>query len=455
MIGEYSLELLCKKYNLSTDKILNNNRNILTYGEYIDIDKTLDYLINTLKIVARNIEKCPSVLYRNVGDIKLNVEYLKSKNISFSNVETCLHVLSNPYSSLKETYEYVVQNYGINALNKTTSILSCPVDVIKSVESLNINIPKNGYLSIAVSIEYGMTSLEEVKRILQSAEYKAHPELFTSRVLAYAKIEDIQKLLQSAEYKAHPELFTSETLVHAKLEDIQMLLHSAEYKAHPELFTSQVLAYAKIEDIQMLLHSAEYKAHPELFTSTTLARAKIEDIQMLLHSAEYKAHPELFTSQVLAHARLEDIQMLLQSAEYKAHPELFTSTTLAHAKLEDIQMLLNMACWKDERYKRLLQPTIISNSKMIVKKLPILLKLAEEYGISDNINVNFLLKSPSQDYALIRYLEENNIPLVKNGKLNPIFTYQPGVLKRKYGFDLNELIKKYPFQEKGKIDGRF
>lgn len=67
MIREYNLEILCNKYNLSKDKIITKNNNILIYGEYVDIDNTLNYLINNLHIDSRNIEKCPSILYRNVN----------------------------------------------------------------------------------------------------------------------------------------------------------------------------------------------------------------------------------------------------------------------------------------------------------------------------------------------------------------------------------------------------
>ena len=73
MIGEYTLEILCDKYNLSKNKLINKNDNVLTYGEYKDIDDTLNYLINELKISSNNIEKCPSILYRNVFAIKENV----------------------------------------------------------------------------------------------------------------------------------------------------------------------------------------------------------------------------------------------------------------------------------------------------------------------------------------------------------------------------------------------
>ena len=340
MIGEYSLELLCNKYNLSKEELVNNNNNILTKGEYEDIDKTLNYLINELNINSRNIEKCPSILYRNVDAIKSNVSFLKVKNVSFSSIETCLHVLSSEPNDLKETYEYIEENYGTAAIERNTSALSCKVEIIKKVEDLKLN--KDWNLTIAVSIEFKRTTIENVKNII--------------------------------------------------------------------------------------------------------------------HSAEFKEHPELFTSEVLAHSKIDDIKEIIDSAEFKGHPELFTSTVLAQSKIDDIKKLLKMECWSNERYKNLLKPTIVANSKIMIKKLPILFEMAEEFGISDYLNTRFLRKSPSQDYALINFLIDNNLPLVTNNKLNSIFSYLPCELKEKYDIDINELMKKYPYEpdetyRKGKNNG--
>jgi hypothetical protein len=55
MIGYYSLEILCNKYNLSKEKLVNKNNNILSFGEFSEIDKTLDFLINTMSITPNNI----------------------------------------------------------------------------------------------------------------------------------------------------------------------------------------------------------------------------------------------------------------------------------------------------------------------------------------------------------------------------------------------------------------
>ena len=477
MIGQYTLMMLCEKYKINSDKIVNKNNNILTYGEYQDIDNTLNYLVNILKITSNNIEKCPSILYRNVNNIKENVDFIKNCNIHFSNIESCLHVLSSEPLELKITYEYVKENYGLDIINKLTSILSVRKNIIIDVENLKIPfVNKNGNLSVAVGIEWKSTNLEEIQKIIQSPEFKEHPEMFTSTTLAYAKLEEIQKIIQSPEFKEHPELFTSQTLAYAKLEEIQKIIQSPEFKEHPEMFTSTTLAYAKLEEIQKIIQSPEFKEHPEMFTSTTLARAKLEEIQKIIRSPEFKEHPELFTSQTLAHAKseeiqriiqspefkehpelftsetlahakLEEIQKIIQSPEFKEHPELFTSQTLAHAKLKEIQELLQMDCWNDKRYSSLLTSSIVAKSKSMISKLPLLFRLAEENNIDNFLNTSFLLFSPSQNYALIEHLKYNKLLLIIDGKLNPIFGKQPGLLKKKYNIDIKELIQKYPYEE--------
>ena len=415
MIGEYTLKILCDKYNISSDKIVNKNNNILTQGEYIDIDKTLNYLINKLNISASNIEKCPSILYKNVAEIEKNVSFLKQQKISFSSIENCLHVLSTNSEDLVETYKYIEENYGVPALNKITSALSCNKELIMEVEKLNLN--KDWNLAIAQSIEFGYTTIENVKAMINSVEYKKYPELFTSQTLSHSNIEKIQAVINSKEFKEHRELFTSETLSHSNIEKIQAIINSEEFKAHKELFTSETLAKSNIEKIREMLNSEEFKEHRELFTSETLASSNIEKIQAIINSEEFKKYPELFTSQVLA-----------------------------HAKIEDISELLKMPYWSDERYKKLLTSTIVARSKQMLKKLPILFEMSEEYQIENNINTSFLLFSPSQNYALINYLIDNNLPLVIDNKLNTIFGKYPNFLKKKYGIDIKELMKKYPYE---------
>ena len=474
MIEEYSLKLLCDKYGVSKENIVNKNNNILTYGEYEDIDKTLDYLINELKVSKANIEKCPSILYRNVNAIKDNIDFLKQKDVSFSSIESCLHVLSSEPDSLKDTYDYVEENYGKESINRNTSVLSCPKDLVISVEKLGLN--KDWNLVIASCIKFGFTTLEEVEDIVNSIEFKKYPELFTSQTLAYGNIKEIQKMINSQEFKEHPELFTSQTLAHAKIKEIQKMINSQEFKKYPELFTSTTLAHAKIKEIQEMINSQEFKEHPELFASETLAHGNIKEIQEMINSQEFKKYPELFTSQTLARAKIKDIQDMINSEEFKKYPDLFTSTTLArgnikeiqeiinseefkkypklftsqtlaHAKIEDIQKLLQMPYWNDIRYKDLLTSSVAAKSKQMITKLPVLFKMAEYYKIDGYLTTTFLILSPSQNFALINYLNDNNMPLIENDKLNMVFGKQPGVLKKKYGIDIKEQMLKYDFSK--------
>ncbi len=41
----------------------------------------------------------------------------------FHQLKSCLHVLSSEPNSLKDTYDYVEENYGKESINKNTSIL--------------------------------------------------------------------------------------------------------------------------------------------------------------------------------------------------------------------------------------------------------------------------------------------------------------------------------------------
>ena len=305
MIEKYLLSSLLEKYNIDINKVIGNNSNILTYGGYQEIDRTLDYLINDLKINQHNIEKCPSILYRNVKNIKDNVKFLNTKQVKFENIETCLHVLSSPTKELSSTYDYVEKNYGTNVINKITSILAVPREKIISIENLNIPLKnKNDIISIAI----GRNDIAEIEKLIKSKEFKEYPELFTSTVLANSNIEKIQEIINSEEFKEHPKLFTSTVLARSSIEKMQEIIKSEEFKEHRDLFTSQVLAHSSIEKIQEIINSEEFKEHPELFTSTVLAHSSIEKIQEIMNSEEFKEHPELFTSTVLAFSSIEKIK---------------------------------------------------------------------------------------------------------------------------------------------------
>ena len=91
---------------------------IVSYGRYSVVEDILSYLRDDLSISATRIEKCPSILYRNVNNIRENFNFIRNCNIHFSNIESCLHVLSSEPFELKMTYEYVKENYGLDIINR-------------------------------------------------------------------------------------------------------------------------------------------------------------------------------------------------------------------------------------------------------------------------------------------------------------------------------------------------
>ena len=109
-----------------------------------------------------------------------------------------------------------------------------------------------------------------------------------------------------------------------------------------------------------------------------------------------------------------------------------------------------MPYFKEEKYKHLLTSSLLAKAKTVIKKLPILFEIAMNFEIENYITTNYLLKSPSQNYAIISYLNYNNLPFIMDNKLNAMFAYQPGVLKKKYNIDLKEIMEMYPLPLKYK-----
>lgn len=94
MIEERKLAEICEKYKMNCEELIKTNPNILIYGNEQDIIYVLNFLKEELNIDGKNIEKCPSILYFGIDNIKHNYKFLKDKEIRNYDVETCLHILS-------------------------------------------------------------------------------------------------------------------------------------------------------------------------------------------------------------------------------------------------------------------------------------------------------------------------------------------------------------------------
>ena len=90
MIEENSLFELLKKYGIDPQNILGYKRGVL-------LSKTVDYVLSFLRtglsISCKNIEKCPSILYCGVDNIKINYSFLKNAGFNVLRISKCLHIL--------------------------------------------------------------------------------------------------------------------------------------------------------------------------------------------------------------------------------------------------------------------------------------------------------------------------------------------------------------------------
>lgn len=352
------LSELLKKYKLNKSSFLGNDMVFLEHQKLNEIDDTLNYIINELKVSKSYVENFPDIIYKNKNEIKNNFEFLERKNIEFFNVNQFLQALNTENEELEKTYNYVKDKYGYSLISNYPAILLISKQEIEEVESSKI--PKSKKAFMLYFLGQGI-NIEKSKKIINSKEFKEHPELFTAMTLKFSSLEKIQEMLNSKEFKEHPELFTSTTLIHSNVSKIKDMINSEEYDKTPELFTSQ---------------------------------------------------------------------------------------TISETNLSYIKQLLELPFWQEEKYKKLLTPSLVSKSSSMIKKLPKLFSIAEYYGIDEYLTINFTRLSPEQCYALINFFIDFDIPLItEENKLNPLFNKPPIFLKNRYNIDMNELIKKYPFKE--------
>ena len=159
MIEQTDLMKLLESYKIDYKKVMTDK--VLDKGEYFGIKNVLEYLVNEVGINPKNIEKCPSILYLNVNEVRKNYEFLKQQKINISDVETCLHVLSTDNKDLKETYYYVLENYGLMTINRTTSILRFKKDRIIDIEKYGLS------KDVTISASVSRRTIYEIEKIIE------------------------------------------------------------------------------------------------------------------------------------------------------------------------------------------------------------------------------------------------------------------------------------------------
>ena len=210
MIEQTDLMKLLESYKIDYKKVMTDK--VLDKGEYFGIKHVLEYLVNELKIYPKNIEKCPSILYLNVNEVRKNYEFLKQEKINISDVETCLHVLSTNNKDLKETYYYVLENYGLTIINRTTSILRCNKDRIIDIEKYGLS------RDVTISASISRRTIYEIEKIIRICK-KYNIEITGSVFLKSAdEIENIVKVCKKYNIEITGSVF------HKSTEEIEKII---------------------------------------------------------------------------------------------------------------------------------------------------------------------------------------------------------------------------------------
>ena len=100
------LERIFAKYDLKFTA--DRRKQLLERARSNEVEYILDYLINELKISPRNIEKCPSILYRQVSAVKENYEF--SQTAEKTNITTV------PATRIRDMYKQYVLPFAISGI---------------------------------------------------------------------------------------------------------------------------------------------------------------------------------------------------------------------------------------------------------------------------------------------------------------------------------------------------
>ena len=395
MIEAYTLESLLKKYGIDATKVINKNNNILEYGEYQDIDKTLNYLVKELHISARNIEKCPSIMYMAVNNIKENYEFLITTKINTGNIETTLHILNTNPQNLKETYNYVLNNYGIEYINRITSILSTSIDRIKQIERLFND------KSLVISAAISKNNMDEIKRIIKVCNKNNIP--ITSSVFKKTS-EEIEIIIKVCRENNIP--ITSSIFLKTS-EDIEKIIKVCKENNIPN--TGSVF-HKTAEEIEKIIEVCRENNIP---VTGNVFKKPAEEIEKIIKVCRENNIP--ITGSVF-YKTAEDIEKIIKVCIENNIPitgSIFLKST------EEIEKSINYI--KENYGQAYLTPLIINKN---VEHLKNVLPYLESLGVLPYVVKSASILTLTLDEIKERkdFIESNNDTLVlQNGRFNSVF----------------------------------
>ena len=372
MVNREQLKEICDKYGLDSKKIIKNNENVIEKADYTSICYVLDYLKDTLKITSNNIEKCPSILYLNVGAIKENWRFLNEQKIHMNDVETCLHILSTEPKQLKETYKYVSDEnrYGKKYIEQITSILRVPVERIQEIEERCPELTKNNVLSAAIS-RRTIQEIEEIIKVCKENEIEVTGTVFKRTA---KEVEEIIKVCKGNGIEVTGTVF----------------LRSAK----------------EIEEIIKVCKENGIEATGNVFKRTS---HEIEEIIKVCKENGIEVTGSVFMKSA---KEIEEIIKVCNENGIEITGSIFQKSSK--------QLKENIEFIKQNYGEEYLTPLIISkNLKNLQKILPYLQSIGVLETVKNSASILILTLEEIQERQA--FAEKIGEPIVKNGRFNSIF----------------------------------
>ena len=429
MINANELKLLLEKYKIDYQKVIGKNPNVITKSFYESVKYVLEYLVDELKIESKNIEKCPSILYLNVYSIKENYDFLLNSDITISNINSCLHILSTEPNRLRETYYYVLENYGISVLNFTTSILSHRKDYIIEIErTFNKNKIKDKKIIMSACIQkIDSTEIEKIIKVCRENNIEITGSVFlrTSK-----EIEKIIKICKENNIEITGSVFlrTSE-----EIEEIIKVCGENNIEITGSIFKKPA------EEIEKIIKVCKDNKI-EITGSVFMKPAKeIEEIIKICKDNKIEITSSVFKKPA---KKTEEIIKVCKDNKI----EITGSVFLKPAKeIEKTCLFI-----KENYDERFLKRLIVIRDKDYLEKVFDLLK---NYNVLDTVITSSSILGLKYDEIRTRilYLEENDIPICDNAKkFNSIFGMNDTRMKSKYGVTQKNLNERYLEKESEK-----
>ena len=417
MIEQTDLMKLLESYKIDYKKVMTDK--VLDKGEYFGIKHVLEYLVNELKIYPKNIEKCPSILYLNVNEVRKNYEFLKQQKINISDVETCLHVLSTDNKDLKETYYYVLENYGLMTINRTTSILRFKKDRIIDIEKYGLS--KDVTISASIS-RRTIYEIEEIIEVCKTYNIEIKGNVFLKSA------EEIEKIVEVC--KTYNIEITG-SVFHKSADEIEKIVEICK-KYNIEITGSVFLKSAgEVEKI------VEICKKYNIEITGTIFHKSVEEIEKIIEVCK-KYNIEITGTVFLKSS--DEIEKIIEVCK-KYNIEITGSVFLK--KSSRLQKTIDFII---ENYnERYLTPLIITKEpKHLSEVMPYLDSLGVLEFIINSASILTLTKEEIEKRVeIIKLLGED---IVKNGKFNSVFGMNKTRLNKKLNsYKDNDVI--YPLIE--------